>query len=132
MHEGAHAMPLTPNNQPRPTKRSGGWGWLVPLLIAAPTIINLVRRQTEDVLTDAQLLMIVAGVGALIVLVVVGRRAWQSNAAVPRSPTYTPQQSSALPQAPRFEPIITGKVLLAGLVLGVLFAGGVVALLTLW
>ncbi len=124
-------MPLTPNNQGQRPRRSG-WGWLVPLLIAGPTIINLVRRQTTGVLTDEQLLMIVAGVGALVVLVVVGRRAWQSNAAVPRSPTYTPQQSSTLPQAPRYEPMVTGKVLLAGLVLGVLFAGGVVALLSLW
>jgi hypothetical protein len=76
--------------------------------------------------------MIAAGGGALIVLVVMGRRSWQNNASVPRSPMYTPQQSSTLPQAPRYEPIITGKILLAGLVLGVLFAGGVVALLTLW
>ncbi len=125
-------MPLTPNNPQQQPRRSGGWGWLVPLLIAAPTIINLVRRQAEGVLTDDQLLMIAAGVGALIVLVVMGRRLWQNNASVPRSPTYTPQQSSTLPQAPRYEPIITGKILLAGLVLGVLFAGGVVALLTLW
>jgi cytochrome b561 len=125
-------MPLTPNNPGQQPKRSGGWGWLVPLLIAAPTIINLVRSRTTGILTDEQLLMIAAGVGTLIVLVVVGRRAWQSNVAVPPSPTYNPQQSSALPQAPRYEPILTGKVLLAGLVLGVLFAGGVVALLTLW
>lgn len=124
-------MPLTPNNQPRPTRRSGSWGWLVPLLIAAPTVINLVRQQTAGVLTDAQLLMIVAGVGALIVLLVIGSRVWRSNAATPTPPTYTPQQSTSLPQAPRFEPVLNGKVLLAGLVLGILFAAGVVAFLTL-
>lgn len=121
-------MPLTPNNEQRPTKRSGGWGWLVPLLIAAPTIINLVRSRTAGMLTDAQLLIIAAGVAVLVVLVVVGRRTWQSNAAAPRTPTYNPQQSAGTPQAPRFEPIITGKVMLAGLVLGVLFALGAVAL----
>jgi len=123
-------MPLTPNNEQRPTKRSGGgWGWLVPALIAAPTIINLVRSRARGVLTDEQLLMIAAGVAAMVVLVVVGRQVWQRNAAVPRSPTYNQQQSASLPQAPRFEPIVTGKVLIAGLVLGVLFALGVVALL---
>lgn len=121
-------MPLTPNNQPRPTKRSGGWGWLVPLLIAGPTIIQQVRSRTAGVLTDEQLLMIGAGVAALVVLVVVGRRTWQTNAAVPRTPTYNPQQSAGVPQAPRFEPIITGKVMLAGLVLGALFVLGAVAL----
>jgi hypothetical protein len=122
-------MPLTPNNEPRPTKRSGGgWGWVVPLLIAAPTIINLVRSRARSILSDEQLLMIGAGVAALVVLVVIGRRVWQRNAVVPRTPTYNSQQSASLPQAPRFEPIITGKVMLAGLVLGALFALFAVAL----
>jgi hypothetical protein len=126
-------MPLTPKNEQRPTKRSsGGWGWLVPLLIAGPTIIQQVRSRTVGVLTDEQLLMIGAGVTALVVLAVVGRRVWQRNAAVPQAPTYNPQQSTMVPQAPRFEPIVTGKVMLAGLVLGALFALGAVALLVAW
>ncbi len=122
-------MPLTPNQEQRPTKRSGGgWGWLVPALIAAPTIINLVRNRARGILTDEQLVMIAAGVVALVVLVVVSRRVWQRNADVPRTPTYNPPQSAGVSQAPRFEPIVTGKVMLAGLVLGALFALGIVAL----
>jgi hypothetical protein len=83
-----------------------------------------VQRRTAGVLSNEQLLMIVAGVGALIVLAVVGRRTLQSNTTLPGSPTYDAPKPSYPSQAPRFEPIVTGKVLLAGLGLGIVFALG--------
>jgi hypothetical protein len=101
----------------------------VPLLIAGPTLIREVQRRTAGVLTNEQLMMLVAGVGALVVLAVVGRRTFQNNTSMPSSRTYDAARPSPTPQTPRFEPIVTGKVLLAGLVLGVLFALGVFVLL---
>jgi hypothetical protein len=123
-------MSLTPENEPRRPRTSGiGWGWLVPFLLVAPTIIREVQRRTT--LSNEQLIMIVAGVGALIVLAVVSRRAFASERSTPRLPTYDANRPSYTPQAPRFEPMVTGKVLLAGLALGALFALGVVLLLTM-
>lgn len=126
-------MSLTPNDEPRgPRRSSAGWGWLVPLLLIAPTLIREVQRRTAGTLTNDQLFIIVAGIGALIVLVLVGQRAWSNNAAPPQPPTYdATYRSSYIPQAPRFEPILTGKVVLAGVGLGLLFALGTLVLLTI-
>lgn len=123
-------MSLSPQHEPRRPRSSGGLGWLIPLLLIAPPIIREVQRRTAGVLTNEQLLMIVAGVGALIVLGVVARRTWTSTTSQPSTYDVT-KRPSYTPQPPKFEPIVTGKLMLAGLGLGVLFALGVVVMLTM-
>jgi hypothetical protein len=140
-------MPIVAENDPQ-TKRSGsgglGCGWIVPLLILAPTIIRYVRQSTAGWLDDQQLLIIGGGLGILAAFVLIVRQVnRQDRAGTPWPPSSTPQPSALSPEqlqqrskaglpAPlRFEPIVTGKVLLAGVLLGGLMIAAGAALVLL-
>jgi hypothetical protein len=141
-------MPIVSGNEPPPPRNARGslLGWVFPLLFFGPIIYNFVRSATRGLLTDQQLLIVGGGLIGLAALVAIGRRVGQSRANTTTSlPTsYTPPQNVAplsratpvnreqppnrapgdkpyMPSPPRFEPIITGKVLLVGIVLAALF-----------
>ncbi len=135
-------MPIVSGNEPKqPQKKTGtlGCGWLLPLLIFGQPIISLVRRALAGRVDDQQLLIIGAGVVALLVMVVIVRRVNEarSNNTTSLPTPYQPPTTNPppftqsrvqpgqplVPRPPQFEPIITGKVVLAGLVLAMLFAG---------
>lgn len=145
-------MPIVSGNEPppEPKQRSGLPGWIVPLIIFGPVIYNFARSATRGLLTDQQLLIAGGGLLGLAALVAIARRVSQSRsgsaASLPTSYTppstparelngYTSSMPSApsqyrpqldkpyVPQPPRFEPIITGKVFLAGVVLAALMLG---------
>ncbi len=139
-------MPIVSENEPQTKRSSGiGCGWILPLLILGPTIARFVRQSTAGWLTDQQLLIIVGGLTVLIVFGIMIRRA--SHAArgdttlpqpvMPKAPSSASlqqlhkQSSSSLPPSPRFEPIITGKVLLAGVLFGGLLVAAGAALILL-
>ena len=130
-------MPIVPGNE-QPNKRSGGslWGWIVFLVVFGRPIYGLARSLTNGFLSDQQLLMLLGGAGALIVLATLARRIKRSESASTTTfaPSYTPPQSpsssaqlmraaSVTPSAPRFEPVITGKLVLVGVILASLLGG---------
>lgn len=127
---------------------------IVFLVVFGRPIYNLVRSLTRGIVTDQQLMIVAGGVVALVVLAVIVQRVNQSRqGSSPYSPTSMPMNSPTslptsnptaslqqytrpgdvrLPSAPRFEPIITGKVVLAGLLLALLlFGGGFLVLVSL-
>ncbi len=141
-------MPIVAENEPQ-HKRSGsgglGCGWLVPLLILAPTVIRYVRQSTAGWLDDQQLLIIAGGIGILFAFVLIVRQVNRQDRASPTLPPSTTSPAPTisldelqkrsqvgLPAPPRFEPIVTGKVVLAGVLLGglMLAAGAVLVLLS--
>lgn len=149
-------MPIVPGNEQNSKKKSGGFptGLIVFLLIFGGQIYNVVRGLTRGILTDQQLMIAAGGVVALVVLTVIVQRVNQSRqgsspyttpsmpmntptSLTPTNPTaslqqYTTPGDARLPSAPRFEPIITGKVVLAGLLLALLlFGGGFLVLVSL-
>jgi len=130
-------MPIVPGNE-QPSKTSGGslWGLIVFLVVFGRPIYGLVRSLTAGFLSDQQLLMLLGGAGALIVLATLARRIRRSESAGTTTfpPSYTPSQSpsssaqpvrpsSVAPSAPRFEPIITGKLVLVGVILASIMGG---------
>ncbi len=130
-------MPIVPGNE-QPRKTSGGslWGWIVFLAVFGRPIYGFVRGLTNGFLSDQQLLILLGGAGALIVLATLVRRLRRSESAGPRMPStpYPPPQSpytgaqsmrasGVAPSAPRFEPVITGKLVLAGVILAGLLGG---------
>lgn len=141
-------MPIVPGNEPKSGKKSGGFpfGLIVFLVVFGRPIYNLVRSLTQGIVTDQQLMIVAGGAVALVALAVIVQRVNQSRqGSTPYAPSYTPpsnptaslQQYTApvdvrLPSTPRFEPIITGKVVLAGLILAVILVGiGFVVLMSL-
>jgi hypothetical protein len=115
------------------------FGWIVFLLVFGRPIYNVVRSLTNGILTDQQLMIIAGGAVALIALTAIVQRvnrARQDGAptlstsyTTPSNPAASLQQymqasDSKLPSAPRFEPIITGKLVLAGFILALLLFGG--------
>lgn len=141
-------MPIVPGNDPKSAKKSSGFpfGLIVFLVVFGRPIYNVVRSATRGIVTDQQLMIVAGGAVALVALVVIVQRVNQSRqGSTPYTPTYTPSSNptaslrqyttpgeARLPSAPRFEPIITGKVVLAGLILAVLLGGiGVVVLVAL-
>jgi hypothetical protein len=142
-------MPIVPGNEPQSAKNRGGSiiGWIVFLLVFGRPLYNVVRSLTTGIVTDQQLMIIAGGALALIALAVIVQRVnrsrqdstptLSSSYPVPSNPAASLQQymqpsDVKLPQTPRFEPIITAKVVLAGLLLALLLFGcGVVALLTM-
>ncbi len=126
-------MSIVSGNEPQPKRSSGvGCGWLLPLLILGPTIARLVRQSTVGWLNDQQLLIIIGGLMVLIAFGIMIRRANRAERggttlpqpAASKVPTGASLQQlrktskASLPPPPRFEPIITGKVLLAGVLFG--------------
>jgi|GEM_PF-5135143 len=138
-------MSIVSGNDPEPSeqqRRGIGCGWIVPLVLFGPTIYRYIRSAAAGRITDQQLLIIIGGVVALIALVVIVRRVNQSRASGTTSlpTTYTPPTTidpahyqstqtttskSYVPSTPRFEPVVTGKVFVAGVVLAALIAGGI-------
>ncbi len=136
-------MPIVRGNEPRqPQRRAGGatLGWIIPLIIFGPTIYRVIRNASAGLLTDQQLAVAAGGAVAFGVMVWVIQRVNRARASNPaRLPTAyelpkaaVPPTSQAggpsidqayVPQSPRYEPIITGKVVLAGVVLAALMAG---------
>lgn len=133
-------MPIVPGNDQGSAKKSGGSlvGWIVFLLVFGRPAYNLLRSLTRGIVTDQQLMIIAGGALALVALAVIVQRVNQSRqGSTAYTPNYTPttnpsaslQQyrtpgNPSLPSAPRFEPMITGKVVLAGLILALLLFGG--------
>ncbi len=149
-------MSFVAGNDPPPSKRSGGSliSWLFLLLVFGPTIYRVLRNATAGVISDQQLLIIGGGLIALIGVIVIVQRINRSRAdGGPRLPTPMPPPAPRrsapppdigavrrvtgassqpyLPPAPRFEPMITGKVVLASLIFGAFLAGIGVLLLGL-
>lgn len=150
-------MPIVPGNEQKSGKESKGFpfGLIVFLVVFGRPIYNLVRSLTRGIVTDQQLMIVAGGVVALVALAVIVQRVNQSRqGSTPYSPTsmtptnpqtslptsnptaslqqYTRPGDARLPSAPRFEPIITGKVVLAGLLLALLlFGGGFLVLVSL-
>lgn len=139
-------MPIVPGNDQGSGKKSGGSlvGWLVFLLVFGRPLYGLVRSVTNGRISDQQLLIITGGVVALIAVGVIVQRvnrmraSGTSTLSTPYLPPSNPATSlrqlntkndPSLPATPTFEPIITGKVVLAGIVLALLLIGGGLALL---
>lgn len=150
-------MPIVSGNEPpQPKQRSSLTGWIIPLIIFGPVIYNFARNTTRGILTDQQLLIAGGGLIGLVALVAIGRRVSQSRSSsasslptsytppstpprqlngytssMPSAPSqYRPQLDKPyVPQPPRFEPVITGKVFLVGVVLAALMAGAGLLLL---
>jgi hypothetical protein len=141
-------MNLTANTpRPKPAKGQGpGCGtWVFLLLILAAPLRNILRIVLGPGVSDAAIWLILGGVVVLAGLVtVVSRAASNRSGGGPRLPTgpsgpslpmggspaqplQLPSMTSSTPAGypagpPRFEPIITGKVVLAGVVLAAIFA----------
>ncbi len=134
---------IVEQNQPNPKKSSGmGCGWILPLLILGPTIVNYIRQSTAGWLTDQQLMILVGGTAALLGMVAIMRQVNRTRDSstfpqprTPPTPTKAPSpqrqnhSNTSLPSSPRFEPIITGKVVLAGLIFAAIFTAISAALL---
>lgn len=134
-------MSIVSGNEPPQRRRGSNWSWLIFLLIVfGPTVIGTLRPFFNDLVNVDQgqvnmdqVVIIAGGVLALAVLVLLVARVRSAASRTPSAlpTTYTPPTgtiSSAtntpmLPTAPRFEPIITGKVVLAGVLLLMLLAG---------
>lgn len=132
-------MPIVPGNDQGSAKKSGGslFGWIVFLLVFGRPAYNLLRSITNGIVTDQQLMIIAGGAVALVALAVIVQRVNRSRQGSPTlSTTYSPpvnpsaslQQytrpsDGSIPSAPRFEPVITGKLVLAGLILAALLGG---------
>jgi hypothetical protein len=142
------SMSIVSGNQPPKQRRRSGpsIGWIVPLLIFGPTLYNLARRSLAGRFTDQQLILLGGALAVLVAFIAIGR--WLSNQRrsdgpalppgyqpsppkEPRSSLPRPASPSYTPQAPRFEPIVTGKVIIAGAVLALLMAGAGFLLLTM-
>jgi hypothetical protein len=134
-------MGFVAGNDPSPQKKASGpgFGW-VSLLFIGVLLFRVVRNMTAGLLTDEQLAILVGGVIALIGLAIIVQRVNRSRAnnspslpttyqpqqpSYPSSTGYSPIRSEARPptNAPRFEPIITGKVFLFGLVFACAWIG---------
>ncbi len=118
---------------------------MLPLLILGPTIARFVRQSTSTWLNDQQLLIIIGGLTVLITFGIMIRRANRAERggsslpqlAAPTVPASAPLQQlrktskAALPPPPRFEPIMAGKVFLAGVLFGGLLIAAGAALILL-
>lgn len=142
-------MPIVPGNEPTPQRRrSGGFGlgWIVWLAILGPTLYRLARNAVGGRLTDQQFLIIAGGLAGLFIMILIVR--WVNNTrtggstSLPtgyqpprqmqgRLPTPPQPRPASLPEAPRFEPMVTGKVVLAGLILAAFMGGAAFILLSL-
>lgn len=140
---------------PAPKRERGSvWSWLIFLLILARPLWGIVRSLAPSQVSNSQLWLLIGApialaVGFLVLMSVARARNSSSTARLP-IPTAPPQpmrpQQSAQPQssmrpqqpmqsapwapvqrpqAPRFEPVITGRLALVGFVLAALIAGAI-------
>ncbi len=141
-------MPIVAGNDQQPEKKSSGagCGWVVMLLVFLwRPLYTMIRDFTNGRFSDDQLVMIVGGIFGLIVLAALVQRVnrmrasntagWPTPYTPPSPLSSNPRQLRSpgeqyLPAGPRFEPIITGKVILAGLILALLLGG--IGVLLLW
>ena len=138
-------MSITANSSrpkpPRPERRSN-LTWIFFLLILARPLWGILRSTVGAHVSNAQLWIIVVGVITLGLVGLLVSRAMDGRSSAPRLPAGaaptrplkpinipTPTTSTYPAGPPRFEPIITGKVVLAGFALATLI--GVVGVL-LW
>lgn len=135
--------PNAPRPDPPPRQPKGNLSWIFFLLILARPLWGILRSAVGPQLSNTQLWIVVIGVLALAALVLLAPRALNRGPSVTRLPTSAPsvppRRPPALPQhpaldaslrPPHYEPIITGKVMLAGvLLLGMMGLGFVLLLL---
>ena len=141
-----HAMHITSNTpRPKAPKRQGPnlASWIFFLVLALGPLRGIVRALLPPQISDSQLLLLVIGVFALAVTVSLVARGLSSRSSGPQMPTMpgasgswsptntAPRQrleparlpsrpAAGYPGPPRFEPIITGKVIFAGFVVAAL------------
>lgn len=127
-------MPIIAGNEPSPPRKKPerlSWGWLIPLVIVfGRPLIQMIRNLTAGRVTNQQLLIMAVGVAALVALVILVRFINRGrNASAGSLPTmYTPSISTPslpnnqpfVPRPLRFEPIITGKVVLASVIVAII------------
>lgn len=149
-----HPVSMTPRTpQPQQPKKKGtNWvSWIIFLLILARPLWGVIRSIAPPSISSQQILMVVGGVVALGVVLVIAARVRDGSLpssqpsiyqpspssqpsiyqqpSTPQSPTpYRPPRST-ISGAPTFEPIITGTVVLVGIVVAAII-GGVIALIT--
>ena len=126
--------------QPKPAGRNYV-SWIIFLLILARPLWGILRSLVPPGISSAQVLMIVAGVLALGVVVVIAARVRDGRPASARLPTtaYAPPQSTrttlprpgggTMSRPPTFEPVITGTVILVGLVVALVIGSGIALIL---
>ncbi|CAA9255340.1 MAG: hypothetical protein AVDCRST_MAG26-2073 [uncultured Chloroflexia bacterium] len=138
-------MPIT-GQTPQPGKqeprRSPNLSWIIFLLILARPIWTMVRSIIPPQVANNDIFAVVVGVLVLGVFFFTVARLGRGRNADTRLPTGPRQvRSSTTPRAsvprpvlpaggPRFEPIITGKVMFAGVVLLAIFAAVFLLLVT--
>lgn len=148
-------MPIVSGNEPPTPRKKGrgiGLGWIWLLIVLARPIYEFVRSFLSTMgggsLSSEQLLIIGGGLVALLILgaIVIRVNRMRESTTTSLPTTYQPQQTPAsspsgpprsatagqpfLPPTPRFEPIVTGKVFLAGVLLAGLIGGAGLFLLT--
>jgi|GEM_PF-7050221 len=149
-------MNFTANTRPPAPKRErgGNLSWIFFLLILARPLWGIVRSLVGPQISNQQIWLMIGGVlvvSAVVALIArnAGGRAEQSRLPTPSATggsslpfppatnrpampgEWRPGSSSGYPsRPPQFEPMLTGKVLLAGLVLALLI-GGALALVIL-
>ena len=131
-------MPITAQSpqsrQPQP-KRRINFSWIIFLMILARPIWGIVRSIVPPQIANNDMVAVVVGVLVLGAFVFTVSQLGRSRGGDTRLPTGsqperpwsptgmgTPRPATLPSGAPRFEPIITGKVVLAGAVLLVIFA----------
>jgi hypothetical protein len=146
----------TPRPKPTGNQRSGCITWiflLLILLVPARNILPAILHTVAPQMSTGQLWLILGGIAALGVVVTSIARAVRNRPVDTQLPTALgPDARSPLPGGtqirpsrpqipsssvpgysagpPRFEPIITGKVVVAGFVLAALLAGAGLLLIT--
>ncbi len=131
----------TPRPKPPRRERRSPLTWIFFLLILARPVWGILRSTIGPQVSDTQLWIMVVGVVALGFVALLVSRAAGDRRVDPRLPTpvepVRPVQPSQIPMSgqsgypagpPRFEPIITGKVALAGLMLAAVVVGVVLLL----
>lgn len=135
----------TPQPQRPRGQRGNRWSWLFFLLILARPLWGIVRSLVGPQISNQQIALViggavVAGVAVMFITRSASRittREQSQSAPIPTARTYRPatgrnatwtppQASSYQGQTPRFEPMITGKVVLVGIILAALIGGGIV------
>lgn len=134
-------MSLTANTEP-PRKpqpqRGSALSWIFFLLILARPLWGIVRSMVGPQISDSQLWLLVGGALALLAVVLLVRtiaglrdapagrlppRPSPPTPSRPNAPVPAPAPVAGMPRSPQFEPMFTGKVLLAGILLALAMAG---------